>query len=177
MQNRKIGPFELEDQLGAGGMGVVYRAKYTKTGQYVALKLLPPGMEEDPKLVARFARELEILKKLKHPHVVQCYGGGRLGNQRFYVMEIVDGGTLSELLREKGKLSWERVIEYGLQICAALDHAHENGVVHRDLKPANLMLDKNCKIKLCLTISSTAVSGSTTEENEKRRINRDRRSL
>ena len=148
MQNRKIGPFELEDQLGAGGMGVVYRAKYTKTGQYVALKLLPPGMEEDPKLVARFARELEILKKLKHPHVVQCYGGGRLGNQRFYVMEIVDGGTLSELLREKGKLSWERVIEYGLQICAALDHAHENGVVHRDLKPANLMLDKNGKIKL-----------------------------
>lgn len=148
MENRTIGPFELVGQLGAGGMGVVYRAKYTKTGQYVALKLLPPGMEEDEKLIARFNRELEILKKLKHPNVVQCYGGGRLGNQRFYAMEIVEGGTLSQVLRDRGKFSWERVIEYGMQICAALDHAHENGVVHRDLKPANLMLDKAGKIKL-----------------------------
>jgi serine/threonine protein kinase len=142
MDNRNIGPFALEDQLGAGGMGVVYRAKYAKTGQYVALKLLSPGLEEDDKLVARFTRELEILKKLKHPNIVQCYGGGRLGKQRFYAMELIDGGTLAELLREKGRFGWETVMEYGQQICAALEHAHENGVVHRDLKPANLMVDK-----------------------------------
>jgi serine/threonine protein kinase len=135
MQNRSIGPFELEDQLGAGGMGVVYRAKYTKTGQRVALKLLSPGLQEDEKLIARFTRELEILKKLKHPNIVQCYGGGRLGTQRFYAMELVEGGSLSELLRKRGKFAWQQVIEYGIQICAALEHAHENGVVHRDLKP------------------------------------------
>lgn len=148
MQNRSIGPFELEDQLGAGGMGVVYRAKYTKTGQRVALKLLSPGLQEDEKLIARFTRELEILKKLKHPNIVQCYGGGRLGTQRFYAMELVEGGSLSELLRKRGKFAWQQVIEYGIQICAALEHAHENGVVHRDLKPANLMLDKTGRIKL-----------------------------
>lgn len=142
MENRSIGPFELVEQLGAGGMGVVYRAKYAKTGQTVALKLLSPGLQEDEKLVARFTRELEILKKLKHPNIVQCYGGGRLGKQRFYAMELVDGGTLGELLKEKGRFGWETVIEYGQQICNALDHAHENGVVHRDLKPANLMVDK-----------------------------------
>ncbi len=148
MQNRSIGPFELEDQLGAGGMGVVYRAKYTKTGQRVALKVLSPGLQEDEKLIARFTRELEILKKLKHPNIVQCYGGGRLGAQRFYAMELVEGGSLSELLKKKGKFDWQQVIEYGIQICAALEHAHENGVVHRDLKPANLMLDKSGRIKL-----------------------------
>lgn len=148
MANRTIGPFELEGQLGAGGMGIVYRAKYTKTGQYVALKLLPAGQEEDEKLIARFTRELEILKKLKHPNIVQCYGGGRLGNQRFFAMELVEGGTLSHILREKGKFSWEVVIEYGLQVCAALEHAHDKGIIHRDLKPANLMLDKSGKIKL-----------------------------
>lgn len=148
MENRSIGPFELEDQLGAGGMGVVYRAKYTKTGQRVALKVLSPGLQEDEKLIARFTRELEILKKLKHPNIVQCYGGGRLGTQRFYAMELVEGGSLSELLRRKGKFDWQQVIEYGMQICAALEHAHENGIVHRDLKPANLMLDKTGKIKL-----------------------------
>jgi serine/threonine protein kinase len=137
-----IGPFELEEKLGAGGMGTVYKAKYTKTGQYVALKLLTPGLEEDEKLVARFNRELEILKKLKHPNIVQCYGGGRLGKQRFYAMELVSGGTLSEVLRDKVRFPWETVLEFGLQICAALEHAHENGVVHRDLKPANLIIDK-----------------------------------
>lgn len=142
MENRIIGPFELVDQLGAGGMGVVYRAKYAKTGQFVALKLLSPGFQEDEKLIARFTRELEILKKLKHPNIVQCYGGGRLGKQRFYAMELVDGGTLAELLREKGRFGWETVVDYGQQICAALEHAHDNGVVHRDLKPANLMVDK-----------------------------------
>ncbi|MDB5335883.1 MAG: Serine/threonine protein kinaserelated protein [Planctomycetaceae bacterium] len=148
MQNRSIGPFELQEQLGAGGMGVVYRAKYTKTGQVVALKVLSPGLQEDEKLIARFTRELEILKKLKHPNIVQCYGGGRLGAQRFYAMELVEGGSLSELLKKKGKFDWQQVIEYGLQICAALEHAHENGVVHRDLKPPNLMLDKSGNIKL-----------------------------
>lgn len=148
MIDRNIGPFKVESQLGAGGMGVVYRAEYTKTGQRVALKVLAPSLQEDEKLIARFNRELEILKKLKHPNIVQCYGGGRLGTQRFYAMELVEGGNLAEVLNSKGRFQWETTIEYGLQICAALQHAHENGVVHRDLKPANLMLDRNGRIKL-----------------------------
>ena len=148
MPIRSLGPFELEEQIGSGAMGVVYRAKYVVTGQRVAVKLLAPQLAENEKVIARFKRELEILKKLKHPHIVQCYGGGRLGTQRFYAMELVEGGSLAETLQKQGKLPWARVVEYGRQVCAALQHAHENGVVHRDLKPANLMLDKAGNIKL-----------------------------
>lgn len=129
-------------------MGVVYRATYAENGKQVALKLLPSSLNEDSQLVARFKRELEILKKLRHPHIVLCFGGGRLGDQRFYAMEIVEGGTLADVLKAKSRLPWEDVVDYGIQICDALQHAHEHGIVHRDLKPANLMLTKAGEIKL-----------------------------
>ncbi|HVV98781.1 MAG TPA: serine/threonine-protein kinase [Planctomycetaceae bacterium] len=145
---QSIGPFQLGEKLGAGGMGVVYRARYTKNGQMVALKLLAPSLLEDEKLVARFQRELDVLKKLKHPNIIQFFGGGRLGKQQFYVMELIEGGSLADVLRQKGRLSWEDTIQYGMQVCEALQHAHENGIVHRDLKPGNLMLDKQGNIKL-----------------------------
>ncbi|MFO1023390.1 MAG: serine/threonine-protein kinase [Planctomycetales bacterium] len=148
MVSKIIGPFELGEKLGAGGMAVVYRATYTETGKQVALKLLPITMAEDDQMVARFKRELEVLKKMRHPNIVLCYGGGRLGQQRFYAMELVEGGSLANLLKAKGRLSWEEVVDYGIQICDALQHAHEHGIVHRDLKPANLMLDKAGKVKL-----------------------------
>lgn len=148
MPGKTIGPFEIGERLGAGGMGVVYRATYSENGKQVALKLLPASLNEDTQLVARFKRELEILKKLKHPNIVLCFGGGRLGDQRFYAMEIVEGGTLADVLKSKGRFSWEDVVDYGIQVCEALQHAHEHGIVHRDLKPANLMLDKKGNVKL-----------------------------
>src|SRR5229473_47698 len=124
MAERQLGPFLLGQKLGGGGMGVVYRATYTKTGQVVALKLLPAELSLKPRLVARFERELAILKKLKHPNIVPCFGGGRLGDQQFFAMELVEGGTLAGALKKRGKLQWEEVIRLGLQICAALEHAH-----------------------------------------------------
>jgi hypothetical protein len=148
MVDKQVGPFVLGKKLGDGGMGVVYRATYTKTGQDVALKLLPPELLDNEKIVARFERELEILKKMKHPHIVQCYGGGKKGNQRFYAMELIGGGSLSQLLRSRGRLPWEDVVEYGIQICKALTYAHGNGIIHRDIKPANLLLTKEGKLKL-----------------------------
>lgn len=131
-----------------GGMGVVYKALYTKTNQIVALKLLPGELSENPRLVARFERELEILKKLKHKNIVPCYGGGQLGKQRYFAMELVEGGSLSELIKKRGRLSWEDTVRYGRQICAALEHAHEHAIIHRDLKPANLLLTKDGTLKL-----------------------------
>jgi serine/threonine-protein kinase len=148
MAERQLGPFLLGQKLGGGGMGVVYRATYTKTGQVVALKLLPGEMSVKPRLVARFERELAILKKLKHPHIVPCFGGGKIGEQQFMAMELVEGGSLASVLKKRGKLPWEEVIRYGLQICSALEHAHEHGIIHRDLKPPNLLLTKDDKIKL-----------------------------
>lgn len=148
MEKRWIWPFELEEQLGAGGMGVVYKARYVGNNRRVALKLLPKHIAANPVLSARFERELEILKDLKHPHVVHCFGGTCEGDQWFYAMELVEGGTVDALLKERGKFTWERTIEYGVQICAALTHAHAKGIVHRDLKPANLLLTKTGKVKL-----------------------------
>jgi serine/threonine-protein kinase len=149
MAERQLGPFLVGQKLGGGGMGVVYRAKYMKTGQEVALKLLPAELSENPRLVARFERELEILKKLRHPNIVPCYGGGKLGAQRFFAMELIEGGTLSgEMKKRGGKLPWEEAVRYGQQICSALEHAHERAIIHRDLKPANLLIGKEGKLKL-----------------------------
>lgn len=146
--HRKIGPFQLEGRLGVGGMGIVYKATYLKGGQKVALKVLAPDLTADPKLAKRFDREMEILKKLKHPNIVKYYGGSSNAHQRFYAMELITGGSLDDKLKKLGKFHWEQVIDYGLQIAKALEHAHDAGIVHRDLKPANLLLAADGTLKL-----------------------------
>lgn len=148
MEKRWIWPFELLDKLGEGGMGIVYRARYVGNNRQVAVKLLPDSVASNPTLVARFERELEVLKQLKHPHIVHCFGGVCESKERFYAMELVEGGTLHTLLSEVGKLPWETVVEYGLQMCAALDFAHSRNIVHRDVKPANFLMTRTGKLKL-----------------------------
>lgn len=148
MANRRIGPFELGEKLGVGGMGIVYRAVYVKTGMPCAIKVLSPDVSENASLQQRFEREINILKKLQHPHIVKYYGGGRVGNQRFYAMELVDGGALSTYLKQKGRLPWREAVQFARQIAVALEHAHDAGVIHRDLKPANLLMTQEGKLKL-----------------------------
>ncbi len=147
-EKRKIGPFQIEDKLGVGGMGIVYRATYIKTGQVVALKALAPELCADPKVAKRFEREMEILKKLKHPNIIKYYGGVSTPNQQFYAMEIIAGGGLDVLLRKQGRFTWQQTVDYAMQISKALEYAHNAGVVHRDLKPANLLINKDGVLKL-----------------------------
>lgn len=147
MQNRWIWPFELEEKIGDGGMGVVYRARYVKNNRYFAVKLLPLDLSEQT-ILARFEREMDVLKTLKHPNIVRCFGGVCGDKQRFYAMELVEGGTLAEVIREKGQLPWDQVIEFGLQMCRALEYAHSKGVIHRDVKPANLLRTNTGRLKL-----------------------------
>lgn len=148
MEERRMGQFLLEEQIGAGGMGVVYRATYVKTGQQVAVKFVPTELADNERITLRFERELAILKKLRHPHIVHCYGGGVHGSRRYYAMELVPGGTLAQLLRERGRFSWETTIQYSLQLASALHCAHQAGIIHRDLKPANLLIASEGKLKL-----------------------------
>ncbi len=148
MSKRMIGPFEVGDRIGVGGMGIVYRAIYTKNGARVALKVLAPDVADSEPLQRRFEREISILKKLQHPHIVRYYGGGKFGSQRFYAMELVEGGSIEEYLKKKGCLPWEEALEFTMQIAKALEHAHEAGVIHRDLKPANLLMTSANVIKL-----------------------------
>ena len=148
MTKRMIGPFEVGDRIGVGGMGIVYRATYTKNGAPVALKVLSPEVSDSEALQKRFEREISILKKLQHPNIVRYYGGGRFGAQRFYAMELIEGGSVEQYLKDKGKLPWEEALDITMQVAKALEHAHEAGIVHRDLKPANLLITKTNQIKL-----------------------------
>lgn len=160
MAPRMIGPFEVGDRLGVGGMGIVYRAKYTKTGAPVAIKILSPDLSDSEQLQKRFEREIAILKKLQHPHIVRYYGGGKIGTQRFYAMELVTGGALEEYLKgQGGKLPWEQAINFARQTAEALEHAHNAGVIHRDLKPANLLLSPD---KKTLKLTDFGIARDTT---------------
>jgi len=148
MDKRTIGPFVLEEQIGIGGMGVVYRATYPKNNKPVAVKILAPGLINDPKLLSRFDREVKILKRLNHPNIVKYYGGGTEGNQRYYAMQFINGGSLQDVMKKRGRLSWEQAIHVGRQVCSALEHAHNAGIIHRDLKPANLFLSRKGRLML-----------------------------
>lgn len=145
--SRWIWPFEVLEQIGEGGMGVVYRARYVVNGRQVALKMLP-GDISDKTALARFEREVEVLKTMKHSNIVRCFGGVCEDKRRFYAMELLEGGSLEDQLVAKGKLPWEQVIQYGLQMCAALDYSHEKGVVHRDIKPSNFLISPSGQLKL-----------------------------
>jgi eukaryotic-like serine/threonine-protein kinase len=147
VEKRWIWPFELLDKLGEGGMGVVYRARYVVDNRHVAVKLLPPDVA-NATILSRFERELEILKTLRHPNIVRSFGGVCEGNQHFYAMELVEGGTLDKLLEERGKFSAEVTIQLALQMASGLAYAHERGVVHRDVKPGNFLLTSAGKLKL-----------------------------
>ena len=145
--SRWIWPFELLDQIGEGGMGQVYRARYVPRKIEVALKMLPADVS-DATALARFEREMEVLKTLRHPNIVRCFGGVCEDKQRFYAMELVPGGSLDDILKAKKRLPWELVIEYALQMCAALECSHDKGVVHRDVKPGNFLVGKDGQLKL-----------------------------
>ena len=104
MTQRMIGPFEVGDRIGVGGMGIVYRAIYTKNGAPVALKILSPEFSDTESLQRRFEREVSILKKLQHPHIVRYYGGGKFGTQRFYAMELITGGSVEDVLKATARV-------------------------------------------------------------------------
>jgi serine/threonine-protein kinase len=146
-RSRWIWPFELLERIGEGGMGHVYRARFVPRNLEVAVKMVPEDVTDGTTL-ARFEREMEVLKELKHPNIVRTFGGVSENKQRFYAMELMPGGTLEDELKDKGRLSWEQVIEYGLQMCAALEYLHSKGVVHRDVKPSNFLKGNDGRIKL-----------------------------
>jgi serine/threonine-protein kinase len=148
-EGQPFGPFIIEKPLGSGAMGTVYRARYTKTGARVALKLVAPGLTDNPGSLARFEREAAILKQLNHPNIVRFYGAGK-GPDRtpFYAMEYVDGESLDRSMQRRNRLTWEELVALGQQLCSALQHAHEAGIIHRDLKPSNLMVLRDGTVKL-----------------------------
>jgi serine/threonine-protein kinase len=142
--------FEIEKEIGSGAMGTVYRAKFHKDGKVgpVALKIVSLGLLGNEGAMARFEREANILKQLKHPHIVRLIASGTYRKTPFIAMEFVDGEALDRVLSRRGRLAWEEVVTYGKQLCEALQYAHEKGIIHRDLKPSNLMITRDGVLKL-----------------------------
>jgi serine/threonine protein kinase len=147
---QNIGPFKVEREIGSGAMGTVYRATYTKGDKTrrVAIKVIAPGLGDNDRIRARFQREGDILKQLKHPNIVRLLATGKVEGRPFYAMEFIDGHALDRQLAQQNRFPWDKVVELGKQICAALQHAHDHGIIHRDLKPSNLMVDRNGTLKL-----------------------------
>jgi len=138
----RLGPYEVASPLGAGGMGEVYRARDTRLGRDVAIKVLPQHLSSNPEVRARFEREAKTISTLNHPHICTLFDVGREGDTNFLVMELVEGETLADRIG-RGPLPAPEVLRLGIQIADALDRAHRAGVVHRDLKPGNVMLTKS----------------------------------
>jgi eukaryotic-like serine/threonine-protein kinase len=151
LQGEKIGPFLIERELGSGAMGSVYLAQFTqpdgKTAP-IAFKMIAMGLMGNDSAMARFDRESNILKQLRHPNIVRLIATGRYKKTPFIAMEYVDGEPLDRQLMRRSRLPWETVVDYAKQLCQALQHAHEKGIIHRDLKPSNLMLTKEGVLKL-----------------------------
>jgi Tol biopolymer transport system component len=135
----RLGPYEILDAIGAGGMGEVYRARDTRLERTVAVKILPAQFSSDPLRKQRFEREAKTISSLNHPHICVLYDVGSQDGVEYLVMECVEGETLAKRL-EKGPLPLEQVLKFAPQIADALDKAHRRGIIHRDLKPGNIML-------------------------------------
>jgi len=137
----KLGPYEIQTALGAGGMGEVYRARDTRLDRIVAVKILPEHLT-GPEALQRFDREARAISSLSHPNVCHLYDVGQQNGTHYLVMEYLEGETLADRLR-KGALPLEQVLKVGIEISDGLEAAHRKGVVHRDLKPGNIMLTKS----------------------------------
>src|SRR3989442_417442 len=140
----RLGLYEVVSPLGAGGMGEVYRARDTKLGRAVAVKVLPDALAADADRVARFEREAKALAALNHPHIAALYGMDEADGRHFLVMELVEGETLAERLL-RGPMPVGEALKTATQIAEALEAAHEKGIVHRDLKPANVKITPDDK--------------------------------
>ncbi len=144
----EIGPYRLIRQLGQGGMGSVYEAIHNQTGQSVALKLLNPSLRGTEESVQRFRRESQIAASLNHPRSTFVYEAGQHEEQFYITMELMDGGTLKDVVVKHGPLEVGQAVDYILDIIDGLKVAHAAGIVHRDLKPSNCFLDRGGRVKI-----------------------------
>jgi serine/threonine protein kinase len=136
---KKLGHYEIIEQIGAGGMGEVYRARDVRLDRIVAVKVLPPHFAEDPERRQRFEREARTISSLSHPNICTLHDLGHENDTHYLVMEYLEGDTLAERLHG-GPLPMNEVLRFGADIAEALDRAHRAGIVHRDLKPGNVMI-------------------------------------
>src|ERR1700681_142969 len=157
----KLGPYEIQSPLGAGGMGEVYRALDTRLDRTVAIKVLASHLSSSPELKQRMEREARAISSLNHPHICHLYDIGSQDGTDYLVMEFLEGETLAERIR-KGAVPLNEILKIGLAVGEALAVAHRQGIVHRDLKPGNIMLTKGGAKLMDFGLAKSAGSGAPT---------------
>ncbi len=148
MQIEQLGPYKIGRKLGRGGMGTVFAGTLVETDEPAAIKILSISLSHDDGFRERFKAEIETLRKLNHPNIVRLYGFGEQDEILYYAMELVDGRSMEDELQNGRRFDWRTVTDYTIQICRALKHAHDRGVIHRDIKPANLLVAPDGQVKL-----------------------------
>jgi len=143
----KLGPYEIQSPLGAGGMGEVYRARDSRLERTVAIKILPESFSSDPGRLERFQHEARLLSTLNHPNVLAIYDVGAQDGLHYLVSEFLDGRSLRQVLAD-GPIQRRKVVGYALQICKGLAAAHDKGIIHRDLKPDNIFITQDDRVKV-----------------------------
>ena len=161
----RLGSYEVLSQIGAGGMGEVYQAHYTKLGRDVAIKVLPEAFAHDAERLARFQREAKMLAQLNHTNIATIYGLEHSDGTHYLVMELVPGETLAERVKRDGAVPIEEALAIAKQIAEALEAAHEKGIIHRDLKPANVKVTPEAKVKVLDFGLAKAFAGDTLTED------------
>ncbi|MGA7961971.1 MAG: protein kinase [Candidatus Acidiferrales bacterium] len=163
---RALGVYEIVARIGAGGMGDVYKARDTKLGRSVAIKVLRLEFDHDPERLSRFQREARLLASLNHPNIATIYGLEQSGELQYLVMELVPGKTLAERLKS-GALEIAEALPIAQQICAALESAHEQGIIHRDLKPANVEVMPDGRVKVLDFGLAKALAGELDADTQR----------
>ncbi len=162
----RFGNYLILDKIATGGMGTVFKAIDSKTKEVVALKVIHPHLVENEEILDKFHREAEVLKVLHHPNIVRMIDAGVINGQPYIAYEFIDGKDLRTILEEKGKLPLSIAMKIFLQICEALDYAHQKGIIHRDIKPQNIMIMKDYFVKLTDFGIAKVIGESTGTTNE-----------
>ena len=146
---KRLGVYELQEEIGRGAMGIVYRGRQVTLDRTVAVKVLLESLAGDESFVTRFIREARIVASMSHPNIIHVYDAGVSDNLLYFAMEFISGPTVAQLLKQKGRLSVSQAVEIATQAASALEYAHvEARLVHRDVKPENMMLDRWGKVKV-----------------------------
>jgi serine/threonine protein kinase len=143
-----MGEYVVQDKIGSGGMGRVFKAEHVRMARTVAIKVMSEAAMSSPQAVKRFEQEVRTAARLEHPNIVTAHDAGECHGLHYLVMQYVDGRDLKSTIRDKGRLSVEKAVNYVFQAACGLEHAHLEGVIHRDIKPANLLVDKRGVVKV-----------------------------